>query len=134
MFSCEFGKIFKSTFFTEYIPVAVSETLSSEFSRGYYRCMKLSILANPANTPRVFYVETTWNCSFPRRFNVEYTWSVCGEGDPCFIQDKYLKILLLKSNFNVQVDKYSKFEDSENVLNGLILKIICSEKQSKRIL
>ena len=31
----------------------------------------------PANTPSVFHVETTWKRTFPRRFNVEYTWSVC---------------------------------------------------------
>ena len=31
----------------------------------------------PANTPRVFHVETTWKRSFPRRFYVEYTWCVC---------------------------------------------------------
>ena len=31
----------------------------------------------PANTPRVFHVETTWERSFSRRFNVEYTWCVC---------------------------------------------------------
>ena len=31
----------------------------------------------PTNTPRVFHVETTWKRSFPRRFNMEYTWSVC---------------------------------------------------------
>ena len=29
------------------------------------------------NTPRVFHVKTTRKRSFPRRFNVEYTWSVC---------------------------------------------------------
>ena len=28
-------------------------------------------------TPRVFHVETTWKHSFPCRFNVKYTWSVC---------------------------------------------------------
>ena len=32
---------------------------------------------NPTNTPRVFPVETTWKRSFPCRFYVEYTWSVC---------------------------------------------------------
>ena len=31
----------------------------------------------PTNTPYVFHVETTWKRSFPRRFNVEYTWNVC---------------------------------------------------------
>ena len=31
----------------------------------------------PANIPRVFYVKTTWKRSFPRRFNMEYTWCVC---------------------------------------------------------
>ena len=31
---------------------------------------------NPTNTPRVFHVETTWKPSFPRRFNVEFTWCV----------------------------------------------------------
>ena len=31
----------------------------------------------PADTPRVFHVETTWKKSFPRRFNVEYTRCVC---------------------------------------------------------
>ena len=29
------------------------------------------------NTPPVFHVETTWKRSFPRRFNVEFTWRVC---------------------------------------------------------
>ena len=33
----------------------------------------------PTNIPRVFHVETTWRRSFPRRFNVEYKWSVCRE-------------------------------------------------------
>ena len=31
----------------------------------------------PTNTPRVFHVETTWKRSFPRLFNVKYTWCVC---------------------------------------------------------
>ena len=31
----------------------------------------------PASTARVFHVETTWKQPFPRRFNVEYTWSDC---------------------------------------------------------
>ena len=31
----------------------------------------------PANTPRVFHVKTMWKRTFPRRFNVKYTWSVC---------------------------------------------------------
>ena len=31
----------------------------------------------PTNTPHVFHVETTWKRSFPSRFNVKYTWSVC---------------------------------------------------------
>ena len=31
----------------------------------------------PTNKPRVFHVETAWKRSFPRRFNVEYTWYVC---------------------------------------------------------
>ena len=30
----------------------------------------------PTNTPRMFHVETRWKQSFPRRFNVEYTWCV----------------------------------------------------------
>ena len=34
---------------------------------------------NTRNTPHVFYVETTWKRPFPRRFNVEYKWCVCGE-------------------------------------------------------
>ena len=38
----------------------------------------------PTNTPRVFHVEATWKRSFPRRFNVEYMWSVCR-----VIQSKY---------------------------------------------
>ena len=29
------------------------------------------------DTPRVFYVETTWKRSFLRCFNVKYTWCVC---------------------------------------------------------
>ena len=37
----------------------------------------LATLMIPTNTPRVFHVETTWKWSFPRRFNVEYTGSVC---------------------------------------------------------
>ena len=36
-----------------------------------------SLKANPTNTSRVFHVETMWKRSFPRHFNVEYTWSVC---------------------------------------------------------
>ena len=32
----------------------------------------------PTNTPRVFHVITTWKRPFPRRFNVEYMWCVCG--------------------------------------------------------
>ena len=32
----------------------------------------------PTNTPRVFHVGTTWKRPFTRRFNVEYTWCVCG--------------------------------------------------------
>ena len=31
----------------------------------------------PTNTPRVFLVELTWKRVFPRRFNAEYTRSVC---------------------------------------------------------
>ena len=31
----------------------------------------------PTNARRVFHVETMWKWSFPRRFNVEYTWCVC---------------------------------------------------------
>ena len=31
----------------------------------------------PTSTPRVFHVETTRKPSFPRRFNMEYTWCVC---------------------------------------------------------
>ena len=31
---------------------------------------------NPTNIPRIFHVETTWKRSFPRRFNVDYTWCV----------------------------------------------------------
>ena len=31
----------------------------------------------PTNTSRVFHVETTWKRPFPRRFNMEYSWSVC---------------------------------------------------------
>ena len=34
----------------------------------------------PTNTPRVHHVEKTWKRSFPRRFNVEYTWYVCRVG------------------------------------------------------
>ena len=32
----------------------------------------------PTNTPHVFHLETTWKGLFPRRFNVKYTWCVCG--------------------------------------------------------
>ena len=28
------------------------------------------------NTPRIFHVEMTWKRSFPRRFNVKYTWCI----------------------------------------------------------
>ena len=31
----------------------------------------------PANKPRVFHDEKTWKQKFPRRFNVEYKWSIC---------------------------------------------------------
>ena len=40
----------------------------------YGSCLRLCLLTNfPTNTLRVLHVETTWNRSFPRRFNVEYT-------------------------------------------------------------
>ena len=34
---------------------------------------------NPKNPLRIFHVEETSKRSFPRRFNVEYTWRVCRE-------------------------------------------------------
>ena len=38
---------------------------------------KHSLHSLPANTPLVFYVETTWKRKFSRRFNVEYKRCVC---------------------------------------------------------
>ena len=34
-------------------------------------------ILKPTNTSRVFHVETTWKWTFPRHFNLEYTWFVC---------------------------------------------------------
>ena len=43
----------------------------------YHRItLLLFFTCSPTYTPRVFHVETTWKRSFPRRFNVEYTWFV----------------------------------------------------------
>ena len=39
----------------------------------YYEPLRIPL----KNTPPVFHVETTWKRPLPRRFNVEYTWSVC---------------------------------------------------------
>ena len=52
----------------------------------------------PANTLRVFHVETTWKWSIPRRFNVDYTWYVSsgipGKGRrPLFIALYHLHLL-----------------------------------------
>ena len=44
------------------------------FFSGVFSCIWTLFLTN---TPRGFYVETTWKRSFPRRFNVESTWCVC---------------------------------------------------------
>ena len=48
-------------------PVLFEDKLISDFEK------KVTLPHNPANTPRVFNVESTWKRSFPRRFNVEYT-------------------------------------------------------------
>ena len=61
--------------------------------RDIYKCtvhLYISIYYIPTNTPRVFHVETTWKRLFPRRFNVEYTWSVCW--------DVYVYVQVLKNS------------------------------------
>ena len=40
-------------------------------------CFEIRTYLDRTNTWRVFHVEMTWEWSFPRRFNVEYTWCVC---------------------------------------------------------
>ena len=53
--------------------------IESQFSYDLllWYLLRLNLVKSRTNTPCVLHVETTWKCSFPRRFNVEYMWNVC---------------------------------------------------------
>ena len=53
----------------------LQKAVVNKFLKFTKRYLYQSLL--PTNTPRGFYVETTWKRSFPRSLNVELMWCVC---------------------------------------------------------
>ena len=79
---CYFWKILIEKFKKLFIHLLICFTIFSLFFFWFLLMLFFVFFCfsySPTNTPRGFYVETTWKWSFPRRFNVESTWCVCRE-------------------------------------------------------